>query len=198
MILDLPDEKKPYASLFDLSSTSDMVENNFNPAVQVGEGDQYWTGELEYQNTERHQTLVFRSFIQKLNGTAGEFWFFDYTHQQRGSWQGNAVVQGNNQDGTMLTVSGLQVSARVGEIGDRFQLGDHMYELTEPADTNHVGIVSLKFNPDIRVIPTHGQALNTTNPRCKCMLYPKQKIPQPTAKKALLSGFKFKFRESLR
>ena len=198
MIENMPTVKKPFSSLFTLKSTSSMVENTYNPSVQVGEGDEFWTGELEYKNTDYQQTAVFRSFGFKMRGTAGEFWFVDYAHKQRGTWNGAPVVDGDNQDGILLAVRGLQINAVVGVIGDRFQLGNHIHELTEDAVTDDTGRVSLKFLPDIRFIPQDGDALNVINPRCVCMLYPDQTIAQPTSKKALHSGFKFKFRESLR
>lgn len=196
-ILETPSVKSPAKSLFTLKNTSEMLENQFNAAVQVGDGDDYWVGEVEYQNTDRVQTLVYRNFIHSLRGPSGDFWFTDVTHSQRGGWGGSPVVDGNNQDGTLLAVRGLPTNSVVGLVGDRFQLGDHLHELTQDATTNASGKVDLHFLPDIRFIPVDGQALNVSTPRAKCMLLPGQSAPQPTTK-GLLSSFSYKFRESIR
>lgn len=197
MIYDTPTVKYPASSLFHLQSMSTMVENPFNPAVQVAEGDDYWTGEVEYQNLDRSQVIAFRNFIQKLRGTAGEFWFIDYTHIQQGAWLGGAAVDGANQDGTLLAIRSAQPGILLAPAGDRFQLGETLFELQKDIITDSSGEAELEFLPDIRVIPADGAVLITDTPRAKCMLMPKQRPPQPTTK-GLLSSFKYKFRESLR
>jgi hypothetical protein len=198
MIDDLPTIKYPYSSLFALKSLSGAAENPFNATLAVNDGDEYWDGELEYRNLDATQQRDMRNFIIKKRGTAGEFWFVDYAHSNLGTWAGTPVVDGAGQDGTILAVKGLNANVTVGLYGDRFQLGDYLYELTSDAVTSGTGRVTLEFLPDLRVVPADNATLNVTNPRCKCMLQPNQTPPQATSKKALLSSFKFKFRESLR
>lgn len=197
MILSMTNLKAPSASLFNPKSMAQMKGNPFNAAVQVHENDAYWAGELEYSNLDFLQTRVMRTFINKLNGPVGDFWFRDFTHSQLGTWSGNITVDGSGQDGRMLLVTGAVPNALIAPAGDRFQLGDFTYELLEDALANSAGNCILRFLPDLRRIPTNGQSLVTGNPLCKCMLSPDQLPPRLTRKSAL-TDYKFKFRESYR
>ena len=197
MIYDMYLGKNPASSLFMLTPMSTAEDNPFNPRVVVTDLDDYWTGELEYKNLDQEQTSDIRVWMNRLRGPVGQFWFSDVTHKQRSTWAGTPLVNGSNQDGALLSVKGLTPNI-VLRAGDRFQLGDFLYELTSDVQVGSTGLVDLEFLPEIRFIPANNASLITDNPRCKCMLEAKQKAPSTTSKKALLTDFKFKFRESIR
>ena len=197
MIYPLFSDKAPASSRFTPKDTSTLTENKFNARVIVDSGDLFWDGVLAYKNLNYDQAVTMRSFLNRLKGPEHDFWFKDYAHKQRSAWTGSPVVDGDNQDGTLLNVRGLLPNQTLLE-GDRFQLGDYLHELTETITVDGLGLASLKFVPDIRFIPSDGDALITNDPMCKCMLYPGQTVPEPSAGKAVLTDFSFKFRESLR
>ncbi|GAB3021755.1 hypothetical protein [Bowmanella dokdonensis] len=196
MILDLPSSKKPYQVSFGLTSMSEAKDNPFNPNVQVYEGDEYWEGEIEWRNLTLTQARELRVFVHRLRGPSGQFWFKDIRHVNQSAWAGSPVVDGSNQDGIELAVRGL-TAGQILPAGDRFQVGDFLYELMEDGLVDGTGRVVLSILPELRLIPANGQALNLNN-RVKCMLPPGQKIPETTSRKALLGSYKLKFRESLR
>lgn len=198
MILDIDIGKAPAAIKFSLMSMSSMKENPFNPRVEVFEGDEYWSGEMTFKNLNPIQTRAMRSFINQCRGTAGQFWVDDVSHTQIGNWSGSIVVDGDNQDGIELSIKGAEANESIAPMGDRFQLGEHLYELTHDVAADSTGRAVLRFLPDIRIIPNDGQALITESPKCKCLLTPNQTPAQGTATKKLLSEYKFKFRECLR
>lgn len=197
MILDMFSAKAPAASLFTLKNNSTTQDNPYNPRLLVQAQDDFWSGKLTFRNLDYNQQLAMRTFINKLRGPVGQFWFKDYVHQQNSAWTGSPVVDGANQDGTLLNVRGLQPGITLQE-GDRFQLGDYLHELTSTVVVDGAGFAALEFLPDIRVIPSDGFALITNDPKCKCMLEPGQTAPQPTRGKALLTDYEFSFRESIR
>ena len=198
MIIDIPTVKTPQAVQFALAPVTPVAENDFNPGIQVDDGDELWRGELRYANTNYLQTRVFVNFLTKLRGPANPFWFADPRHQQLGSWAGTPQVKGANQDGTLLVVDGVAASQVIGEEGDRFQLGEHLYQLTSQAVSNATNEVALEFLPSLRVIPADNTPLNVVTPRCKCILNPNQDIPQLTSRRQLLTSFSFAFREDVR
>lgn len=197
MIYDWYDLKAPAASLFHINPGSTVDENPFNSTVIVAELDEYWDGEVEFNNMNYDQAVALRSWMNRLRGPVGQFWFKDYAHKQRSTWAGSPVVDGANQDGTLLKLRNFTPDIVLLE-GDRFQLGDFLYELTTDIQVSSSGLADVEFLPDIRFIPADGENIITDNPMCKCMLYPDQKPPRPTTKQALITDFKFKFRESLR
>lgn len=196
MIYNFYDQKAPADSTFYLKPTSTLQTNPFNPKVIVSEMDEFWDGELTYNNLTYDQARALQNWMNKLRGPVGQFWFKDYRYSPPSVWTGTPVVDGDNQDGTLLNVRGVTPNLVLQE-GHRFQLGDFMYELTETVQVDAGGLVALQFLPDLRLIPTDGQALNVTEPLCKCLLYPDQTPPQPSRAKGLMN-FKFKFRESIR
>lgn len=198
MIVELPQLKSPKSSKFLLASMTEHTQNPFNPAVEIYEGEEYWEGELKYENLNPVQTREMRVWINNQRGGAGEFYFRDITHTQQGAWGGSIVVDGANQDGIALNVRGAIPNQLIAPAGDRFQLGEHLYELTQDITADGAGQAQLNFLPDIRIIPTDGQTIISTDPACKCMLYPNQKAPQGTTRKHLVSSFSFRFRERLR
>lgn len=197
MIYDMYSGKSPESSLFALTPMSTAEDNPFNPRVVITELDEFWTGELEYKNLDQEQTNDLRVWINRLRGPVGQFWFSDVTHKQRSTWAGTPVVDGSNQDGALLRIRGL-IPNIILRAGDRFQLGDYLHELTSDVQVSSTGLVDAEILPDIRIIPANNAPLITDNPRCKCMLEANQKAPSATTKKALLTNFKFKFRESIR
>lgn len=197
MIQTMDNLKAPSQVNFALSSLSDTSSNPFNPSEKVSEQEEYWVGEHTVERMDEVQVRAMNQFIIKQRGPAGSFWYRDVRHKQLGTWNGSLVVDGINQDGIALSVRGGAFSQLIAPAGDRFQLGDYLYELIEDAVTNGSGRCELSFLPDLRVIPTDGQSLIVNDPLCKCRLLPKQNPPQGTTK-GLLSSYKFKFREDLR
>lgn len=54
--------------------------------------------------------------------------------------------------------------------GDKFGIGDHLYELTDDAIADLQGVAELNFRPPLRVSVAHRAALVRTRPRVEMML----------------------------
>jgi hypothetical protein len=197
MIVDIPTVKSPFSSDFSLTPLSSMVENDFNPGVEITELDDFWQGELKYRNLDPAQAKAFFNWMAKMRGPVNEFMYVDHKHEQLGNWSGTPLVKGDNQDGRELGVDGLAASQFIAPEGDRFQLGNYLYHLTEDVVADGNGEAVLQFVPELRVIPVNNQSLIVDNPACKCFILPKQKPPQTRGKKRL-TNWEFKFRESIR
>ena len=196
MILTMQHLKTPAALKFAPKSMSETKTNPFNAGITIYEGDAYWEGELEYKNLSHVEVRAMRVFINNLNGPAGNFWFDDITHTQLGAWAGTLIVDESLANGRALRIAGAVPNTLIAPAGDRFQVGDHLYELLQDAIADSAGKCTMRFLPDLRRVPQLGEALITANPLCKCLMLPKQTPPEMTRSRALLTNYKFKFRGS--
>ena len=122
----------------------------------------------------------------------------DTAHQNEGNWSGTAKVNGANQYGTILNVTGFTANTKVALAGDRFTINDRMHELTQDATTNGSGQTTLHFEPEITAPPAHSAVLIHINPYGKFYLKSPKEIPSFSQNKRGVRNVKINFVESLR
>lgn len=127
-----------------------------------------WSVQLTVTDLRGREARIFSAFVNSLRGRQGRF---TITPPGRGTplgtALGNGVVNGADQSGTTLTTSGWTANqAELLAIGDFFQVGTELKEITATIPTNAAGEATLIFNPPLRTSPVNGAAIITLNPTC--------------------------------
>lgn len=107
------------------------------------------------------------SLLMNLDGGYGIFWFGDFIHPRPlGSALGSPVVDGANQKGRTLSVSGMTANAQnVFKQGDKIQVGNALHVITRDVSVDSYGRLVLELRPRLRVSPSDGQAIITESPK---------------------------------
>ncbi|GLX85050.1 hypothetical protein tloyanaT_13020 [Thalassotalea loyana] len=163
MIIDLPDIT-PSKCAFNIRPASQVNFNPYNQVEQVWDepGDR-WVAMLEWDAVKHEDGRQIRAALNALRGSINLLRVKDYAHQNLGTWSGSPRVNGNNQYGTTLHIRGMTAYQTFGRIGDRFQLGDRIHELTEDATADSTGKCWLKFAPEIINSKADGTVLSITD-----------------------------------
>lgn len=197
-IIDLP-AIDPSASSFIVIPASTADFNPYSQIEQVAEepGDK-WQAKITWTNLPHLLGRDIRGALVGLRGQVNQLRVKDFAHQNLGSWSGTARVKGSGQYGIALTVDGLAVNSLVGKIGDRFQLGKRVHELTQNANTNANGEVTLKFVPEIITPTVDNTALILTEPKGLFMLSDPKQIPDFSHSPRVFKSISITLIESLR
>lgn len=105
-----------------------------------------------------------------------------------------ALVQGAGQSGTSLIVDGLPATTTVAVAGDYFQVGDEFKILKSNATTSGGGVVTLSFEPALRVSPADNATVTFTGARITARL---TTIPEFSQDQNRLFTFSASFEEYL-
>ncbi|KGJ86451.1 hypothetical protein, partial [Colwellia psychrerythraea] len=144
-IIDLPDITPSKCSWMVIPSST-AAFNPYSKVEQVSEEPgEKWQVKLEWKNLPHAYGRDIRGALIALRGQVNQLRVKDFAHSNIGSFPGVARVKGAGQYGIVLLVDGLTANTVVGHIGDRFQLGKRVHELTQNAVTNSSGQVTLKF-----------------------------------------------------
>ena len=149
----------------------------------------YWTFTGTWSGIRYAAGRELDVFIDALDGSAGEFMMWDSTHTQLGDWNGTVVVDVGEQTGTALLIRGAIANTLIAPAGDRFQLDNFLYKLTEDAVADANGECTLRFRPQLLSIPTDGTELLTADPMCKMMLPDNQQGLNFASRKLVLKNF---------
>lgn len=129
-------------------------------------GGQRFGFRLSWVNLTREEYQLIDAFLSKQRGQFESFTIVLPIHSTPlGSWAGVPVVNGANQSGRSLSVSGFTALQTVAKAGDFFKLtsGTKVYKLTEDAASDAVGIATLVFEPALMVTPGNGEAIVKNN-----------------------------------
>lgn len=157
-----------------------------------------WTFSATFTKIRYAPARELDTFIDSLDGSAGQFMMWDSTHRQLGEWGGTPVVNGNNQSGTVLTIRNAEPNSLIAPAGDRFQLDNYLYKLMEDAVADSSGNCTLRFRPQLFTEPTDGTSLIVTDPMCKMMLPDNAQGPNFSSRKLILTDFTISGYTSLR
>lgn len=131
---------------------------------------QRWMAYVETPNLNRDSADIWRAFLTKLNGPENTFSLGDpLSGSAKGSLGGTPVVDGGSQTGSTLNVTGATPSVTGWLLqGDYIQLGTgedaRLYMVTEDADTDGSGDVTLSLWPNLQVSPSDTDSVITSNP----------------------------------
>jgi hypothetical protein len=188
----------PTSLSFKLMPNSGFNKANNNMVEVWTRQGAYWMFTANFSRVRYANARRIRNLIDSLDGSVGEFMMWDSTHTQLGNWAGTIKVKGGSQTGTALDVDGATPSAVIAPRGDRFQLGEYLYVLTEDAVADASGACELRFLPQLMSIPSDNELLISTNPMCKMMLPDNNQGPDFASRSLVLTDFSVKGFMSMR
>jgi hypothetical protein len=197
-IIDLPNIIPSKCSWIVIPSS----QADFNPYSKIeqvsDEPGEKWQVKLEWKNLPHTYGRDIRGALMALRGQVNQLRVKDFAHSNIGSFSGIARVKGSSQYGIALLVDGLTENSTVGRIGDRFQLGKRVHELTQNAVTNGSGEVTLKFVPEIMIPPADNVALTLTEPKGLFIMKDPKQIPDFSHSVRVFKSISITLIESLR
>ncbi len=123
-----------------------------------------WHCQLSFKNLDRDELRTLETFLIQLRGASGRFRIGDQANSQpRGLAQGAPVVDGANQTGSALTVSGCTPNQNFLLVGDYITVNDELKRLIADATANSSGRTTLRFEPNFRNSPPNGAPLLVRN-----------------------------------
>ncbi len=127
-----------------------------------------WAVQLTVTDLMGREARLFSAFINSLRGRAGRFYLSPPgCGTPLGTVAGNGVVSGAGQAGSTLSTSGWTANqAELFAIGDYFQIGVELKQITATIASNASGLATLVFTPPLRKAPTNGSTIVTVNPAC--------------------------------
>jgi hypothetical protein len=164
--LTMPTDPKPNQCVIKLDRASSSSESGFTFESQefLWPGAR-WIYQIALPSMTREQAAKWASFLAKLKGSFGTFMMGDPAWDTPlGVATGTPLVKGAGQTGLTLLVDGCTPSITDwAKEGDYFQLGtgadSRLHMITEDANTDGSGEVTLTFEPALREAPTDNTPL---------------------------------------
>jgi hypothetical protein len=157
---------------FSLISRSQAMESELNGSIQTGAlpGD-YWQAQFTVVDLMGRDARLFSAFVNSLRGRQGRFYLSPPgCGTPLGTALGTGLVQGAGQTGSTLVTDGWTANqAELFAIGDFFQVGSELKQITATAASSAGGVSTLTFTPPLRSSPADNAAIVKTNPVCIMM-----------------------------
>jgi hypothetical protein len=151
-----------------MSSVVGMVQSPFTLQQQTQEWPgQIWRAKVTLPVMTRANAATWMGFFGSLRGRANTFMLGPTPFKAPQGLAGGApVVKGANNGGSTLSTSGWPINiANVLKAGDFFQLGNYLYMVVNPENSDLAGNANFDIWPNLRVTPGAGDALIVTNPQ---------------------------------
>ena len=162
----MPSNTRFVRSTFSLEPNTQVFESPINRASQRLElQGQRWRASFTLPPLNRAQAAPWIAFFLKMKGKVNSFSCSDPDWQKNlGPWTGTPSVAGAGQTGTTLNIDGATASVNGwGKAGDYFVAGSKLKRLTQDADSDGSGNVTLHFEPPFYTAPNDNSAI-TFNP----------------------------------
>ena len=126
--------------------------------------------EATWRNLDDDNRRELAALLTLLNGTEHYFHLsplYLSGERVRGDWGGSPVVDGGSNTGMTLAVRGADTNVTGwAKAGDYFRLNSQLLMVTEEADSDGSGDVSLSVWPSMRGTPADGETLDA-NQQCR-------------------------------
>lgn len=158
---------------FGLETNTRRFESPQNRAVQrVALQGSRWTALYTLPPMNRAQAAPWQAFLLALKGGVNTFYGYDPDAKTpRGAYGGTPLVKGAGQTGSSLLLDGGTPSVTGwGKAGDYIGIGSQMVMLTQDADTDGSGEVTINFEPMLRDSPADNLTITTSNVTCTMAL----------------------------
>lgn len=177
-VLTLPSSPGFAGSEFGLTYNTKSFRSELSFNVQTIElPGAIWKASYTLPPMRHEQAGAWQAFLLSLRGQAGRFYGFDPDYAikgARGTPNGTPLVDGADQTGLSLAVSGFDVSTTVFKAGDQFAFetaaGRELKMVTDTVVSDASGNATIPFVPAIRNAPADGAALIVAAPSCIMML----------------------------
>jgi hypothetical protein len=158
----------PTSQTFELVTNTKMFQSPLSNAIQtVSRKGSYWKTSMVFNNLSGAERSELQAFIAKLDGQTHRMRIRDYGAVR----YGNAIapqtplIQGASQSGSTLTVDGA--SANVTDYfaaGDYISFNNELHIVTEGADSDSSGVVTVSIAPPIRKTPPDNDPIEYAAP----------------------------------
>ncbi len=177
-IIEMPQIITPSRSSFTILPSTQAQFNPYSQVEQIwDEAGDKWIVSLQWTLLPSADGRALRASLNALRGQVNILRVGDAAHSNIGAWPGTPRVFGAGQYGTILQVTDLGSNEFVAAIGDRFQLGNRMHELTASVVSDGLGQATLYFTPEIITPPSNNAALITQDIKGLFMLKDATHIP---------------------
>jgi len=197
----LPLPKRPKLCVFNLVPNSVAHVSKANNATEVYDNEgAYWEFELVIENVKEKDALALDAFIATLRGQVGTFTLFDYRREQLDK-DFTAFVNGNNQDGNTLNITGLPANKTLLVAGERLTIGSgelaELKMLTQDLISDSAGQATITFESPVRKIPANNTSIYFKQPTGLFRLLDnKQGISSAKYNKGIVTSWRIKGREA--
>lgn len=161
------------ASNFYLETNTQIFTSPINKSVQTVElSGARWRMDMTLRVMNRAEAARWIAFFSKLRGMSGTFYASDPDWKTKlGVGGGTPLVKGAGQTGTTLLIDGCTPSITGWlKAGDYFACNGQLHRLTEDANTNGSGEVTLTFESYMRNSPADNAAITIDSPKAKMRL----------------------------
>jgi len=159
------------SSTFGIMRSTSSNRSPFTYRQQVYDfGGSMWQGEVTFMPMFNSDASAIKAFLADLNGQFGTFLYGDpdfLALGALGTLGGTPLIKGAAQTGNTLEIDGATplVTNWIRK-GDYFQLGtgtdSRLYMITQDANSDSSGNVTLTFQPSLRSSPSDNQAVTIT------------------------------------
>ena len=172
LVMPLPEAIVPSSTDWQLITNTVMNVSPLTGKTQtINHGGERWAVTLQYRNLQRGPAGALMAMLSALRGQYGRVTLPDHAYQRRGALAVDLAVVGSAQTGSTLTCDGGTPSiTNAVRAGDLFTLEERLYMVTEDADTNVSGNVTLTFTPPLQEPPTDNATVSLVSPTAKFML----------------------------
>lgn len=154
-----------------------------------------WMTTITYQGiTDPDEQAALQVFSLQLRGRAGRVNVGNYGWTRRGTGSGTVLVQGGSQTGTSLITDGWVPGSTV-KPGDFFSVNGELKMVTATATASGSGVMTIAFEPPLRVSPADNAAINYTTPTVTMM--PMGDVAPWNYESGDIMEFVFDFQESI-
>lgn len=199
MILAFPTDIHPTSCDWRLVPRTMVFSNPFNGTRQtMSLPGAYWQAQLSFSNLSRDKGAELHALVSQLRGPSGRIQLWDHAFASpRGLAGGNAVVNGANQLGGQLNISGVTPSMRFLRLGDYCQIANQLVILTRDAMADSLGNCLLTFEAPLRYAPVNGSPIITQQASAVMMLKDDNQGGRRSSKRLVLSGLTLTFIEDV-
>ncbi len=176
-----------------------VFSNPFNGSRQtMSLPGAYWQAQLSFSNLSRDKGAQLHALVSQLRGPSGRILLWDHAFSSpRGLATGNGVVNGANQLGGQLNISGVTPSQRFLRLGDYCQIANQLVILTRDAMADSLGNCVLIFEAPLRYAPANGSVIITQKASAVMMLKDDNQGGRRSSKRLVLSGLTLTFIEDV-
>lgn len=170
--LDFPDIT-PDGESWTLTYNTQSFTSDLNGAMQTAElPGARWSVSLTFSARQDFTARTLKGFVSSLRGRAGRFWVTPSDWEPLGNPSGSPVLASAAISGTSsIDTSGWDVSiASLFEVGDYFEIGGELKQVTAPVSSDGLGGATIQFAPPLRIGQLSGTSIRYNQPRCRMML----------------------------
>lgn len=151
-----------------------------------------WMLQAEWRPKTDAERREIQALLTLLNGAEHYFNtspFHVSGESARGAWSGTPVVDGASNSGKTLGVRGAPINVTdYAMAGDYFRLGTQLFMVTDTADSDGSGEMTLSIWPDLRATPADGAALDEDQ-QCRFRLFETGGFPYSSDTELAGGGF---------